>query len=55
MTQYAKTRKCDLCGQRYATLNSTWHISASYRKHYCEQCTTILLLMQEKLKRCLTP
>lgn len=55
MGHYSRTRKCDLCGQKYAVLNSTWHVSKSYRLHYCKPCTDLLLIAIEKLKKVLKP
>lgn len=55
MVKYSRTRKCDLCGINYAVLNSTWHVSKSYRLHYCKRCTDMLLIAVEKLKKVLKP
>jgi len=48
--KHPKIHRCDLCGRRYAVLNSTWHLTPSYRKHFCRDCTTILETMLRKAK-----
>ena len=50
MGKYAHTKRCDLCGKRYAILNSTWHVSHAYRMSFCEDCTAILLKIVHKGK-----
>jgi hypothetical protein len=50
MGKYSKLQRCDLCGKRYAYLNSTWHITSGYRKHFCTECTIILEGIVRKAK-----
>ena len=51
MGKYAHIRACSLCGEKHAVMNSTWHISGSYRKYYCRDCTDLLLIVERILKR----
>lgn len=50
MGKQPRTLKCSLCGQRYAVLNSTFHVSDYYRLKFCETCTSIILNMIRKTK-----
>lgn len=52
--KYPKIHRCSLCGRRYAVLNSTWHISSSYRLRFCAECTTILEATVRKMKKAMS-
>jgi len=49
--KHPKIYKCSLCDQRYAVLNSTFHISQSYRMHFCRDCTDIIQNLIRKVKK----
>jgi len=51
--KHPKIHRCSLCGKRYAYLNSTLHVSQSYRMHFCNGCTVIVQEMIRKLRKTL--
>jgi len=51
MGKHPRIYKCSLCGEMYAVLNGTFHITPAYRMKFCPECTQIVERTIRKMRR----